>query len=431
MLTRDSVLFYFDAMYGIDPVVGGDPNFVRDAAGWYFDGRMYRKALPGTPRINRIFDFDEGLGPRPTLALEPGVTQRLDDPHRPGHPDSWSQVGGTWSEVASVFGADGVAFKMDADGFAGRRCTQAFGAGGGVMMAVAVVESGTAAKLRVGVRDEVANSWVGLAEFTPDAPGGSTGTIVGGAGSAGALALADRGPNGGQLVLCWLRVSSTSNVGLWVYPNGGDAASTFNFVHYAGVANAEHVWTPFIGNAGSTTNADRLDFSIGQKLPKPEPLTILAEYFSRLHNDLWSANYVAVEIGAGADRWLLYYGGGVLRSWINNSGANTDIGTTLVPGQRRIRHMSLLESAAIRTFGQRGDEAPVVNGANITMPANWSGEPWLSVGMTHSGSSFTPLELARLMIVRTGDFDAVTGSGVTDALLEAADLYLGPNGEVL
>jgi hypothetical protein len=50
-LTRDSVLFYWDALHGVTPIVGGDPVFSRDSAGTMQDRqRALRSLVRNLPR---------------------------------------------------------------------------------------------------------------------------------------------------------------------------------------------------------------------------------------------------------------------------------------------------------------------------------------------------------------------------------------------
>lgn len=46
-LTKKSALFAWRSDFGPDPLVGGDPVYVRDSAGWWFDGRVWRKSITG------------------------------------------------------------------------------------------------------------------------------------------------------------------------------------------------------------------------------------------------------------------------------------------------------------------------------------------------------------------------------------------------
>lgn len=72
MLTRDSVLHYWDAMYGIAPVVGGDASFTRDSAAWVRDRQgILRQLIRGFPRFGwGTLDGER----RPLLELEPART---------------------------------------------------------------------------------------------------------------------------------------------------------------------------------------------------------------------------------------------------------------------------------------------------------------------------------------------------------------------
>lgn len=47
-LTAESAYHYWDALYGADPVVGNDPQYIRDTAGWFIDSRgLLRKSITG------------------------------------------------------------------------------------------------------------------------------------------------------------------------------------------------------------------------------------------------------------------------------------------------------------------------------------------------------------------------------------------------
>ncbi|MGH7459652.1 MAG: phage head spike fiber domain-containing protein [Longimicrobiales bacterium] len=136
MLSRSSVLHYWDAQFGPNPVVGGDPVFARDSAGALIDRpRILRSLIRGCPRSEWVtLGAQHGLLKPfriPSLLLEPARVNRL----------TFSRDLAQWTNTNVTLTTG----KNDARGTTGATLADATSSGGLRARTVTVVGDGTKA----------------------------------------------------------------------------------------------------------------------------------------------------------------------------------------------------------------------------------------------------------------------------------------------
>ncbi|HEV2147528.1 MAG TPA: hypothetical protein VGR37_09025 [Longimicrobiaceae bacterium] len=421
-LSRHSILHYWDALYGVTPIVGGSPVFSRNG-GATFQGRerLGRTVVARTPR--QSWATLDGVR-RPVLQLEPARTNRL----------LYSEAFEQWYSTGSVTINSGFT-----DPFGG---TAARLVGTSSNQAISLAQTLSAGLVAVSVfmRRSSGQQYFGLYDL--GSPGGwrcivtvrwdSSGTpsLSTAAGSGTLLPVEDW--SGGWYRLGFLTTTSTAGShGAYLYPSGGLAAGdVFAFGYQVEEGPGVTGYIPTSGTPVSRT-LETVHFS-------PAPAAQALAVYQRLVVSIpsGSINGRFFSLGQATDgelpRFLAYLNGsGNPAVYYQNSGGNTanSISGISVESGDTLEILGILQAdgSARGVFSRNG--APVVVGNSPAGPTGGLSGAFGRVHMNSVGTAeVTAGRYAELKIFKLADFFSGTDQGRMD---EARALVLGPSGDLL
>jgi hypothetical protein len=406
-LTRDSVLWYWDAFYGIQPVVGGDPVFSRDSAGAFHDRQGHvRSLIPGLPR----FTWAEiGGVTRPVLQLEMART------------NIWNI-----SEPALADLPTRSAGVQDKDPFPHRSFTQGiYYPGNTGADEYAYAQPGLGANTTYTVSIYVVMDDGGAPVVNQSSTSGDFVVIVEG----GIVGTATVEHVGGALYRVQVThpVDSTVNSGsVGVARYTGNSQRGFTVTGYQTELGSSA--TAYIRTNGvdATRAVDQLHFT---DAPRPRAQAAYLRFRVRSLDTHWLWQ-MGPDVNSGA-RWICYRSSGYWRNFLSNGSA---VAEAVVLSSARvgdtIELVCITEATGALAIHASVNEAAVSSGTAAAptggLPSAWAGTNlWLnSIGANNAGAN----HYAELKVVDRADLAATTGQGIME---ELRALSLSASGDLL
>lgn len=426
------ILWYWDAIAGVQPIVGGDPTFSRASSGLVMPDRAHRvRSLAADyPRFPWVTVGGERL---PAMLLEKASTNKLTDSNDFSASGNWFiSPGLTMSAVESVFGGQS-AYRADNDGVLGARSiNQTIGTLTGSDESMSVVwEDIDADEMRFGIRDVTAASWVILARYIPSTESLS---VTFGAGTL-------HGPidlGGGRVWLGATGSGTASNTRApHIYPTGTTKAVRSAIVHFAQHEEAAVPTSPIITTTAAAARAAESMQWAGA--PRPQAMVIYSDLvmvavpLAGDGNRIWHIG----ESDDSAPRLLLRHNGAnVINVFLENgtNSANTSITLSPAPAVNdRIQVVAVVNADGsgrlISSLNGAAVQAAALSAPTGGLPTSWSDNVlWLnSVG----ASSVNAHKYRQLKIVKPTNLDAALDGTEDQALMdEMAALTVNQYGSV-
>lgn len=428
-LTRSSVLHYWDALYGPNPIVGGDPVHTRDSARGLIDrARFVRTFIRNQYRTEWV--TINGIR-RPAMLLEPARTQRM----------TFSRDYTQWTNSNVTVTAG----QRDPEGGLNASLLEATGAGGQRFRTVTLVGDGTKAvgwMLRkgsgavtsFGLWDATAVAWRHLIDVNWSAAGVST--VVTQVG-AGLIFVSEELYDGFYLIAISAdgAVAANTNQAI-LYPGGtAGAASVYAF----DVQIEDAVWPSRSMPSTSAVVTSAADLFYWKNPPAPQGMAIYLEMIYGVAPD--AAEHRIFQLSeTDSDPRLVFYRHNVttdaFQLYLHN-GTNAAFVTPSVAPVRgdRLQFVCVLHSTgAIRLIwskngGAAASDAQAAPGGGL--PAAWQGTPRLWLNSLGS-AGISRNHYISLKALKLADFTNQPGVASDAAVLSEVDNFvLGPSGEVI
>lgn len=427
-LTKQSALFAWRSDFGPDPLVGGDPVYVRDSAAWWFDGRIFRKSITGpsglaAPRFEPV--TLDGVQMQAML-LEAARTGQVENPNAFSVADGWTHSGaGTLIDVPSMIESEAGSKIPGGGSSAGPFVFRSAGVfTGSAECLVVIAERGTTNTHPVAVYDETLGTFV--VEASKNWLNGGF-TVTSGSGSVFQRKLADRGPNGGEVWVLILSYSGTGGNVRRVYGVRHNAITTAHvFLHHCNVDEMAFSTSPIAGPAGTVRSADSFHW---KGPPKPQALASYGRVSVGHASRATEILFRLADTGNNGPRWgpATITANNALYSLIDNGVDGNVLNSftvTFAVGDDLEFGSLLFSDGAMRLVFRRN--GGTVQGRSTAAPASglpsdWVNNAVLNVGGT-GGSFAVNSRFGRFCIVDPADLDTDPSAGdATDLLDELAE----------
>lgn len=430
-LSKSSVLHYWDALFGPNALVGGDPVFARDSAGSLVDrARILRSVIRGVPRTEWV-TLDSIR--RPALLMESARTNIL----------TYNRDISQWTLVGTAAATPG---QPDARGSAAAYLLNAVAANDRVVRAVTfattaccvsvILKKGTAAITDVELYNVTTATVLQRVKVEWSAAGVPTVSVTAGTG----LAFSAVELTGGYYLIQFYAPNTVPanswQIRIWIAGGSGSAAGTGTV--YFDSAQIEEATTPSSMIDTTAASAARLIDNMYWKNPvEPQACALYVAWLDQL-GLISGRSHFFVEIGQISvttnNSILVYLDGSNIRSFHSRSGASAEASvafTGLARGDFAEAVGVFPGAGTQRIIAARNKGTPVAGSiAALSHAAAWQ---QLRIALNGYGTAFSfANQYLAVKLVKLSDMTNVPGvASNADVLSELRNFVLSPTGDVL
>lgn len=438
-LTGGSFLAYANFTGGAINVAGLDrPGFARASTDWVYDmveGRFI-EVPAGVPNFSGEYEPDQYR--TPFLRVPPSAAQQLQKTNVFDTGSTWSnQADFTITEVEGVFRGWSGWLHEDKSGGASNFRDQTTGSwSGSPEMTIAIVENLDATTTSLEARDGV-GAVIG-ADYTwaTDAMASFSGS-----GAFGRRILSEHGPNGGRVVLLWVRGDGTGARTLRIYPvDRGTDTTNAVIIHHIGHVQAGFLMPPVVRDTGAVTRAAAELTYKGLSAP----IVPLAVYLNMVLGGEPSATQrgiltIGSTTGTSAPYLRILRDVAATVRLSHANGTDAAVERTVSPGDPgdRIELLAILKSTgAVRLLTVKNDNS-IQDSGDSSAPAaglasQWASPQGLTLGNKGNLTDLSSEGFGILKVLKANDLaSAIDGTENADLMREVRLAHLTHEGHFL